>query len=85
MWWKDGRWKQNFENFQNRRKMKIDVILQNRDHFKSFIKMEVPPSTFHKTVGVINTILDDVDELDECGYYCLAQSKLFQKCLPGMV
>ena len=68
--------------------MKIDVILQNRDHFKKFYKMDHPPSTASTastTIGVINTILDDVDELDECGYYCHAQSKLFQKCLPGMV
>ena len=65
--------------------MKIDLIFQNRRHFKSFVKWTIHPPHPPQTVGVINTILDDIDELDECGYYCLAQSKLFQKCLPGMV
>ena len=58
--------------------MKIDVIFQNRRYFKSFIKRMLHPPQLPQppqTVGVINTILDDVDELDECGYYCLAQSK----------
>ena len=41
--WKDGGWRQNLKSFRNRRKMKIDVIFQNRRHFKSFVKWSIHP------------------------------------------
>ena len=53
-------WRQNFKSFQNRRKMKIDVIFQNRRYFKSFVKWTIHPPQLPQppqTVGVINTIL----------------------------